>query len=127
MYDNAQAKKTNSENIVSIGHALSEWRVYYRQSKHTKIVNDETSLLMRTIICILMYTLVIPDQQHLSAIFLHLPLSEIKFDINFAESLSQTSRSYKNLKRGGGEIHIRKVINYSTHCINIEIIIHNRD
>lgn len=23
--------KTNSENIVSIGHALSEWRVYYRQ------------------------------------------------------------------------------------------------
>jgi hypothetical protein len=119
-------KKTNSENIVSIRHALSECRAYYEtESKHTKIVNDQTTLLMRTTICILMYTLAIPDQQHLSDIFLHLPLSEIIFDINFTESLSQTSRSYKNLKRGR-EIDIRKVINYSTHCIN-RILIYNRD
>ena len=49
-------KKTNSENIVSIRHALSEYRAYYEtERKHTKIVNDQTSLLMRTIICILMY------------------------------------------------------------------------
>jgi hypothetical protein len=73
---------------------------------------------MRTIICILMYILVITDQQNLNDIFLHLPLSEIKFDINFAESLSQTSRSYKNLKRGR-EIDFRKVITIQ--------LIYNRD
>ena len=49
-------KKTNSENIVSIRHALSECRAYYEaEIKHTKIMNDQTSLLMRTIICLLMY------------------------------------------------------------------------
>ena len=42
--------KRNSENIVYIIHALSECGVYYQtESKHTKIVNDQTSLLMRTI------------------------------------------------------------------------------
>ena len=63
--------KTNSENIVSIGHALSEWRVYYRQSKHTKIVNDETSLLMRTIMHFNVYigdTRSTTFKRHLSAL-----------------------------------------------------------
>ena len=100
--------KTNSDNIVSIRHALSECRVYYQTESIRGLLTIKQVSLWE-LLCILMYTLVIPDQQLLSDIFLQLRLSEIKFYINFAESLSQTSRSHKNLKRGR-EIDFRKLI-----------------
>ena len=64
--------KTNSDNIVSIRHALSECGVYYQtESKHTMIVNDQTSHLMRTIMHFNVYigdTRSTTFKRHLSAI-----------------------------------------------------------